>query len=777
MRRGRPRHDDILTPREWQVLELIRQGLTNEQIAERLGISADTAKFHVSEILGKLGVTTRREAAAWRGQPRMVPASLPSSLAGRIRSASPLRLVAGAAIAAAAVVLIALAIGTAVMGTRSEHESAGFEHQTGDEALDAIIESLLSDDAAALASRFSGTAAREGQVIGGPVGLHQARPVPADEWIRRLADSARTLYAVVRDPREPYPWMQSIVPQVPRASVYDGRRDYDVLLVVEPTTDSLVAWRFSVLDHRLVDIVIDNPSFSSGPDRSQLPLTARLVNLMPSLDDQRDSFVILPPEEQWPPPVIRSPGGPAPPANVASRSFAPDGRTGNAALDEAIETLLDEDAAGLASEFPDLAVAEQLCDPDPNHSGVCHSRNVRVPNKTWTQRLAAGRRSLYAVATNNPFEAKIFLAVDAGGDAAEAWVFGFDGRSIAQLTIHPPLPSAIRPPDLLSSSGYYWSSVENVTPDPSFQYEEFIVLPPKDRLPKPPAGHDLSVRTGAQGVDRLLVLVAARDAAGLAASAASPDPLLVRSCNDSDALQNAAGLEVWLREVLPRATKIDSVARVPAGYVPASQHLILIQTELNPYRWGTIGIYEDGGRVVGVLLAEVSCAPFALYPPGGFVVPPPAGGVPAADPSRRSGIAIVDAVLDAAYAGNEAAMGRLVSYQQVPCGAQDIGPPCPQGAPAGTPVEAIPSTVCHGGFETRDTAPQALVRDISNTGLYAIPVRSPPGATFVVMASAQGGSLAMSFDDNGVTGISRLCGPPQPEWLMTGNPSFLLPPP
>ena len=49
-KRGRPRHPDILTPREWQVLDLVRQGLTNEQIALRLDVSLATARYHVSQI-------------------------------------------------------------------------------------------------------------------------------------------------------------------------------------------------------------------------------------------------------------------------------------------------------------------------------------------------------------------------------------------------------------------------------------------------------------------------------------------------------------------------------------------------------------------------------------------------------------------------------------------------------------------------------------------------------------------------------------------------------
>jgi DNA-binding CsgD family transcriptional regulator len=66
----RPRQTNILTPRQWEVLALIREGLTNEQIADRLGITLDGAKFHVSEILGRLGLSSREEAARWRPEER-----------------------------------------------------------------------------------------------------------------------------------------------------------------------------------------------------------------------------------------------------------------------------------------------------------------------------------------------------------------------------------------------------------------------------------------------------------------------------------------------------------------------------------------------------------------------------------------------------------------------------------------------------------------------------------------------------------------------------------
>jgi DNA-binding NarL/FixJ family response regulator len=53
-----------LTARETEVLRLVAEGLSNSQIAGKLFISPKTASVHVSNILSKLGVATRVEAAA-----------------------------------------------------------------------------------------------------------------------------------------------------------------------------------------------------------------------------------------------------------------------------------------------------------------------------------------------------------------------------------------------------------------------------------------------------------------------------------------------------------------------------------------------------------------------------------------------------------------------------------------------------------------------------------------------------------------------------------------
>jgi DNA-binding NarL/FixJ family response regulator len=62
---GRTEDEDIVEPltgREVQVLELLAEGLPNKVIADRLGISDQTVKFHVASISGKLGAVNRTDA-------------------------------------------------------------------------------------------------------------------------------------------------------------------------------------------------------------------------------------------------------------------------------------------------------------------------------------------------------------------------------------------------------------------------------------------------------------------------------------------------------------------------------------------------------------------------------------------------------------------------------------------------------------------------------------------------------------------------------------------
>ena len=62
---GEPATDALIEPltaREQDVLEHIATGLSNREIATVLNISEHTAKFHVSAVLGKLGVTSRAAA-------------------------------------------------------------------------------------------------------------------------------------------------------------------------------------------------------------------------------------------------------------------------------------------------------------------------------------------------------------------------------------------------------------------------------------------------------------------------------------------------------------------------------------------------------------------------------------------------------------------------------------------------------------------------------------------------------------------------------------------
>ena len=69
-RRGRPPHDDVLTPAEWRTVHAVKHGLTSRQIAQRRGISIDAVKYHIGNALAKLGVANRKELRQWHRAPK-----------------------------------------------------------------------------------------------------------------------------------------------------------------------------------------------------------------------------------------------------------------------------------------------------------------------------------------------------------------------------------------------------------------------------------------------------------------------------------------------------------------------------------------------------------------------------------------------------------------------------------------------------------------------------------------------------------------------------------
>jgi len=645
-----------------------------------------------------------------------------------------------------------------------------------DEILDEIIRSLLSDDAAALGARFAGVSARAGPVVGEPVGLYAPTVIPAAEWTSLLGSGMRSLHAVVKDPREPFKWWDQPDPGFPRAAIFAASRDFDIVLVVEGADGDSRPWRFSVADGRVIDVVIDRGEDTGYGERS---LVRTLGYLTPSPDDEPELFLVIPPHEMRPAPPRIPPTGSARPAPVAAPALAPGGRTGEVEIDRIIDELLSGDATTLAGAYGEMPARQERCDPG--------CEDVRVAPSSWTARLAAGRRSLYSVFTGDPVDAEAILAVDAG-DGAEAWQFSVQAGRIVHVAIHAPPSSATGAlvPVRALVPGH---------PSAAWQYERFYVLPPADDLPQPPRVHALSIRTGVAGVDTLLAGLEDRDANALLAAFADPGALPVRECQGQEVQRDAAYAEAWSKGTATQLYGIHAVTRLPAGYQPRADHLLIVFRQIKPYWWEAMGILEMQGRIVGLITSEQGCWPQAMYPIARYVVPPPEKGLAGLDPARRSGIPRIDAVLDAAQARDAAAMDALIDYTREPCGDPSDAPPgagppsCPSGAAAGTPVEILPVVVCHGGHATRERAPSEVIQWIIGlerpAGLYAVveassdPVAASPGRTFVaVIGSESGPVVALSVGERGVTRIAASCGPAHPEAFIGGGaPSYLLPPP
>lgn len=156
--RDRLRIDYGWTARQREVLDLLSKGRSNPEIADTLGISRDGAKYHVNEILSKLGSNSREEAAEyWRRYNGLKP-----RFARVFRSLSPGMLGKGA-LAVVAVAGTALVVGILVLSGGGQDSNPGDlggnqtvtplasatpgvagQDSTGDPALDAVIAAVVS---------------------------------------------------------------------------------------------------------------------------------------------------------------------------------------------------------------------------------------------------------------------------------------------------------------------------------------------------------------------------------------------------------------------------------------------------------------------------------------------------------------------------------------------------------------------------------------------------------------------------------------------------------
>jgi DNA-binding CsgD family transcriptional regulator len=110
-----------LTPRQREVLDRIAQGKTNAEIADELGITLDGAKYHVREILGKLGAESREEAVALWTQRQRPLARLTRAFTALAAGGATRWIVAGSV---AVTLAVAFAVGVVLIARVGDHNDS-----------------------------------------------------------------------------------------------------------------------------------------------------------------------------------------------------------------------------------------------------------------------------------------------------------------------------------------------------------------------------------------------------------------------------------------------------------------------------------------------------------------------------------------------------------------------------------------------------------------------------------------------------------------------------
>jgi len=227
-----------LNDRQRQILDLLVAGRTNGEIAETLGISFDGAKWNVSEILTKLGLESREDAAAfwrWRRAPHRRASRMLRSLLGTT-AAKVLAGAGGAGVLGTAILVFWLALGggdsrTSGGGTGFQlegvyyqrREGANFDLQSLTEADQGTISIVFVDG-----RRFMFSATNE------------APRLDALDWFQRSDGNELWIHA----PETGSSWDYQVVPSSLLTNL-DGRKAFPagVLLgpVDAPSVEDLVA--------------------------------------------------------------------------------------------------------------------------------------------------------------------------------------------------------------------------------------------------------------------------------------------------------------------------------------------------------------------------------------------------------------------------------------------------------------------------------------------------------------------------------------------------------
>lgn len=473
----------------------------------------------------------------------------------------------------------------------------------------------------------------------------------------------------------------------------------------------------------------------------------------------------------------------------SSPSFAPTGRTSDPALDALIDGLVTGDAETLIRLAAGAGARGRL--PDANEDQMYTASE-------WAERLASADRSLYAVATGDPQagpprEFEVVLAVSEAGAAPVGWRFALQDHRFVDITV------GSRPPT-------------SYAPGVARQYDRFLVLPPQDILPVPPPGRSLDNRSGHPGVDSLFSMLEARDVTALASSveyerrACEPgsqpacpsgvergevDALPLRACGGNDSWISTQNTATRLERIASIASNVHAAVEIPEGYRPDAEHLLILVTQVAPYRWESAGIFEQDGQIVG-LFTQCGEYPQEMYPPSAFLLPPPSESP--LDAGRASGVAQVDAAFAALRAGDIATLDGLIAWEQIGCVTQQDGigapPLCEADEPPGTVLDVLSVVSCEGGPSRRANAlemfgrlasPDLALHSVADIGIPVVDWGFPPGALEVVLmpTNAENGAFALSFTEDGIAAVRFPCGPGGAERVMSPGraPSFLLAPP